>query len=610
MKKIDWSVVTKKHVLRAIKIFLDEQPKCPPSRTTFLVYKNQHLPAKHIRGMAYKIATNKEISKNNFSGGRETVLFFNKLGFSVSYQGQIAEAKKNKLIVSKTNFLSNPQNSKYPTKTKNVKSPKLPSKPRMDIDEKISISSKDTKSQKIALKLLLKQMFNGNIECEKTFPWLTIPSDISNEYIPLYNALCAYRGNRQFRTTGYHLKCDFVCETHKLIFEYDERQHFSEARRISLDCYSNIPTYYNRHLWKRACECIQAKDNNPPCRDETRAFYDSTRDIEAYKHGYVLIRIMHGQIDFEKPDAEIKLLQLIKQATNTVNLKIAMYLQTNQRKNPKSFKSISPLFETTDFDILVFPELCWVPFHKKLTSIDLANSDDREILLTECLRFSKKLGKAVVISSKDAKETIYSVFANAAASKFETSTSIHIKHTKTKHSAFELKHETELLQRMFSPILYKGYRIGLTICYDCTIALFSRMYGVQGIDLILNATGGNVVKDKWYKYNQSRAIENNCFTLVTMGGDGEKENSYVFGFNRNGKEIKPNLLNYSSKNTNIPGGLYLYDLAKDDNGEGLDQHYDQKPTENKNWDFKIPVGNVDSILNNSIKIRGFVHKCG
>ena len=54
----------------------------------------------------------------------------------------------------------------------------------------------------------------------------------------------------------------------------------------------------------------------------------------------------------------------------------------------------------------------------------------------------------------------------------------------------------------------------MTICYDCNHALFSRMYGIYGIDLIINSTGGNVVYDKWFKYNKVRAIENECYTLV------------------------------------------------------------------------------------------------
>ena len=65
----------------------------------------------------------------------------------------------------------------------------------------------------------------------------------------------------------------------------------------------------------------------------------------------------------------------------------------------------------------------------------------------------------------------------------------------------------EIAKDLFDPILFKGYLIGMTICYDCNHALFSRMYGIYGIDLIINSTGGNVVYDKWFKYNKVRAIE-------------------------------------------------------------------------------------------------------
>ena len=66
-------------------------------------------------------------------------------------------------------------------------------------------------------------MFGGDIDCEKTFPWLKTPE--------------------------------------------------------------NIPTLLDRNLWIKACADVQAKDGNPANRDEVRAYYDSTRDIEAYKHG-------------------------------------------------------------------------------------------------------------------------------------------------------------------------------------------------------------------------------------------------------------------------------------------------------------------------------------
>lgn len=55
-----------------------------------------------------------------------------------------------------------------------------------------------------------------------------------------------------------------------------------------------VPVCFDRNLWMKACEDIGAKDNSPQNRDEIRAYYDSTRDIECYKHGYRLVRIMHG----------------------------------------------------------------------------------------------------------------------------------------------------------------------------------------------------------------------------------------------------------------------------------------------------------------------------
>ena len=110
------------------------------------------------------------------------------------------------------------------------------------------------------------------------------------------------------------MRCDFVCESQKLIIEYDERQHFSEARRISLESYRDIPVLYDRSLWIKACKDIGARDNAPVNRDEIRAYYDSIRDIACYEHGYKLLRIMHGQIDFESDDAAEQLSRLLTKA--------------------------------------------------------------------------------------------------------------------------------------------------------------------------------------------------------------------------------------------------------------------------------------------------------
>ncbi len=598
-----WTKITREHVLRAIEIFFAENPEYPAPRSTFLVYDGKKLPAKHIRGMAYQVATGIAIPKENYAGGKETVRFFERLGFEVFYAGRMAQVNEK---ASEEASLIEKRNAGKPI----VPSSKLPD------DQRVMIPRKGVIEQKNALQLILNRMFDCDVVCEKTFPWLKTPGKIADEYIGLFDALSAYRGNTDFAKKNVTLRCDFVCEGQKLIIEYDERQHFSQARKLALESYQHVPLCYDRRLWMKACSDIQAKDGNPANRDEIRAFYDSTRDIEAAKHGYRLVRIMHGQIDFEQQDAQIKLSsllnipaarphQVISGQEKHRNLNVAMYLQTNQCQNKTCFKKAMAAVKAAKADILVFPELSWVPFHSLLENSDIVDETDINKIYDACLDFSGEMGMAVVISSMDKYGTIFSVFANAAASTKETLCAVYLKHTMTECSPFEFEEYPSVAEILFQPILFKGYKLGLTICYDCTNALFSRMYGVQGVDIILNSTGGNVIYDKWYKYNQARAIENNCYTFVTMGGDGEKErvNSYVYGFNRFGKEVHPRLINGIGTQTNIPGGVYLFDLSEDDGGMGCDARIHQIKTENKRQDFFVPVGNVDALLNKAIPVE-------
>lgn len=168
-------------------------------------------------------------------------------------------------------------------------------------------------SQKNALQLLL-QRHVGYIEVEKKYNWLKTPdrASIASEYNPIIEALSSYRENDPLGRANFTLLCDIVLEEHKLIIEYDEYQHFSQARKISLQNYpENISLYFSKEAWIQACEEIDAHDNNPHDRDEKRALYDAVRDIEAYRHGYRLVRIKHGDVDWSAPEAKWDLLELI-----------------------------------------------------------------------------------------------------------------------------------------------------------------------------------------------------------------------------------------------------------------------------------------------------------
>lgn len=100
------------------------------------------------------------------------------------------------------------------------------------------------------------------------------------------------------------MACDIVIDQHKIIIEYDENQHFSQARKITLENYpENVKVYFSKDYWIEQCNKINAKDNHPVDRDEKRAYYDAVRDIEAFKHGYKLIRIKHGDFDWTNENA-------------------------------------------------------------------------------------------------------------------------------------------------------------------------------------------------------------------------------------------------------------------------------------------------------------------
>ena len=283
-----WDNITKEDVIKAIELFDASHKSYPAPLNTFLICNDKKYPAKHIRGMAYYVANKQEISKQEYSGGEETVRFFTRLGFQVEYH-------KN-TIKSKLSHNDAPER-------------------RIDIKPDRNLHSRELNevSQKNAFQRLLQKHF-GHIETEKRFGWLRTPdqNNLPSEYVEIVSALSNYRQHEGFKKSNDPLSCDLVIEKHKLIIEYDETQHFSKARGITLDHYpSNVQLNYSKESWLEACKRIDAKDNDPIDRDERRAFYDTVRDIEAHRNGYTLLRIKHGNFNWEEPGAGTHLKNLL-----------------------------------------------------------------------------------------------------------------------------------------------------------------------------------------------------------------------------------------------------------------------------------------------------------
>lgn len=287
-------------------------------------------------------------------------------------------------------------------------------------------------------------------------------------------------------------------------------------------------------------------------------------------------------------------------------MKIGLYLQdTNQnKKTVKVFDKAMATVKKADIDLLVFPEFCYTPFSEELYSVAIASEDGLGIIERHCIELSEDVGCAIVYSSEDKNGLVYSLYANAFAEGDETYSQLYIKHTMTALSAFDLDSYSNAMNIMFEPILYKDKRLGMTICYDCNHAPFSRAYGKDNIDILINSTGGNIVYDKWHKYNKVRAIENHCFNFCTMGytGDYKRANSYVFGYSPNGKAMS--FINLLSKGTdrNEIGTIYVYDTDRDDGAFDEDLSLNQIPTTNRFENLFLSCGEADLLITKSKKV--------
>jgi hypothetical protein len=85
------------------------------------------------------------------------------------------------------------------------------------------------------------------------------------------------------------LALDIWLPEKNLAIEFDERQHFSEERRVSIDAYPDREFPFDVMRWREQCT-PDIYDPLPPCRDWQRAFRDAVRDLRCRSIGLRLLR--------------------------------------------------------------------------------------------------------------------------------------------------------------------------------------------------------------------------------------------------------------------------------------------------------------------------------
>lgn len=96
----------------------------------------------------------------------------------------------------------------------------------------------------------------------------------------IYKSLHDYRGFKNFVKAKTLPNVDYLIHIPKIIVEFDESQHFTKPRAIAL---SHYPGYlklgFDKDKWIKRCLEFDKRDNDPPYRDEQRAWYDTLRDF-------------------------------------------------------------------------------------------------------------------------------------------------------------------------------------------------------------------------------------------------------------------------------------------------------------------------------------------
>jgi hypothetical protein len=94
------------------------------------------------------------------------------------------------------------------------------------------------------------------------------------------NALKKHRGFDHFVRSKKLPRVDFFIPDRSLIVEFDESQHFTKPRDITLNHYPEYREFgFSLKRWRTLCQQLHKRDNDPPFRDEQRAWYDTLRDF-------------------------------------------------------------------------------------------------------------------------------------------------------------------------------------------------------------------------------------------------------------------------------------------------------------------------------------------
>jgi len=247
--------ITRHNILAAIE-HIDKEgvPIGRDSRKHKLVYNGRHYPPKLVVSLANSYANGEHLQPEQFGGGKETNTFLRSRGFRTIESGPPTTRRR--------------RQGRMPVSRRT---------PKTRHDERCP-------ECKRTIEEMLKAIY-GDVRRDYKFQAGTLPSDYAASPFhgalrDLYAALQQLRGHARFIRTANLPRVDYFVPNPGFILEFDERQHFTTCRGESLRRYpAELKVRFDIDRWIDLCDTIRAKDNDPPYRDEQRAWYDTLRDF-------------------------------------------------------------------------------------------------------------------------------------------------------------------------------------------------------------------------------------------------------------------------------------------------------------------------------------------
>ena len=531
------SYITSEHLVEAIcRIRREGVPPRRKGRHYCLVKDGCHYPPKYTVALAHQIATGRFLPSYEFSGGGESNGFLSKRGFEIA-DCNCGGGYRAKTLTRRANRTRKRKSAKGHTR-----------------------HSEHCPDCKARVRELLERIY-GECVANHGFNWPTHPSSYSSTPINLtLRNLAAiledYRGHEfnDFVKSDTLATCDFWVPDPGFILEFDERQHFTTPRKLALSAYpDDLALGFSKEQWISQCERHDAKDNDPPFRDEQRAWYDALRDlVPTIKGLQPTVRLYARDMVWCSLDPDSNIDQQRFSAFIGHRSLTQKPLRTSQTmiKRHNSAAGKTPVLRAA----LVFPEVedhvqkPAIPTHASFAgeSVDFVLFPEAYISASD----SKRINSLKKLAADLDSPLLVGATDSSVDSTGRTRQVLQRIDPDRSHSRIYVKHSTACAVAFESPdwsphvmlptFDLVGVRAGATICHDQYLGLLPRFLAKRGARIWINPSYYNVVDIKWSSILRLRAVENRVFALCTLHHRVKKgaTRTHPFAFSPDGNELR------------------------------------------------------------------------